>query len=243
MRLPPMPSPPCAGSVGSPPGATACARRSCPGRSSWCSVCTVTRPAVIGPRCRACGAGRRLTVRRAPHARGASWPWCARASAARCRALGLAGGLRAADGAAAGVRLPRGVTAGAVPCRPRGLLTLVVAPLRTHALARGQAVPPSVPPGDVLVAARGRWADAPLARLVQAGVQAGRRLGARPLGEVTPGRPVVRPRGRRTPAVPGLPRPRWRTRRGVHDPLGAWWAPQPGPSWLAQATLAALPET
>jgi hypothetical protein len=93
------------------------------------------------------------------------------------------------------------------------------------------------------VADRGLWASAHLARLVHAGVQAVRRVGARPSVACTPGRPCVRPRVRRTSAVTGVPRSRWRTALGVDDHLVAWLKPKTCPSWRTRATLAALPET
>jgi hypothetical protein len=95
----------------------------------------------------------------------------------------------------------------------------------------------------VLVAERGRCAYAPLALLVQAGVHAVRRVGARQLVDCTPGRPLLRPSGRRTPAVKGVPRSRWLTALGVHDPRVAWLQPKTCPSWLAREALAARPET
>jgi Transposase DDE domain len=123
------------------------------------------------------------------------------------------------------------------------LLQLVVAPLLTHDLARVPAGHPSLPPGDVLVADRGLCSYAHLARLVQAGVPAVRRVGARQIVDCTPGRPFVRPRVRRTPAVKGVPRSRWLTTLGVHDQRVAWLKPKTCPSWLTRETLAALPET
>jgi hypothetical protein len=95
----------------------------------------------------------------------------------------------------------------------------------------------------VLVADRGLCSSAHVARLVQAGVQAVRRVGARQIVDCTPDRPVVRPGGRRTSAVTGMPRSRWLTARGVDDQLVAWLKPKTGPAWLAKETLAALPET
>jgi hypothetical protein len=54
--------------------------------------------------------------------------------------------------------------------------------------------------GDVLVADRGLCSYAHVALLVQAGVHAVRRVGARQIVDVTPGRPFVRPSVRRTSA-------------------------------------------
>jgi hypothetical protein len=121
-------------------------------------------------------------------------------------------------------------------------LQRVVAPLLTHDLARVQAVHPRWHAGDGLVAERGLGADAPLALLVQASVPAVLRVGARPIGDFTPGRPVGRPSVRRTAAVNGRPRSRGLTALGVADQLVAWLKPQTGPAWLTREALAARPE-
>lgn len=123
------------------------------------------------------------------------------------------------------------------------LLKLVVAPLLTHDLAQVQKVHPALQPGDVLVADRGLCSYAHLALLVQAGVHAVLRVGARQLVDFTPGRPFVTPSVRRTPAVKGIPRSRWLKALGVHDQLVAWLKPKTCPSWLARETLAALPDS
>jgi hypothetical protein len=122
------------------------------------------------------------------------------------------------------------------------LLKLVVAPLFTHDLAQVQKVHPTLEPGDVLVADRRLCSDAHLALLVQAGLHAGRRVGARQIVDVTPGRPFVTPGVRRTPAVKGSPRSRWLTALGVDDQLVTWLKPKTGPSWLTRETLTARPE-
>jgi hypothetical protein len=93
------------------------------------------------------------------------------------------------------------------------------------------------------VADRGLCSSAHLARLVQAGVHAVRRVGARQIVEFTPGRPFVLPGVRRTSAVKGIPRFRWLKTLGVHDQLVAWLKPKTCPSWLAKKTLAALPDS
>jgi hypothetical protein len=123
------------------------------------------------------------------------------------------------------------------------LLKLVVAPLLTHDLARVQAVHPALQPGDVLAADRGLCSYAHLALLVQAGVHAVLRVGARQMVDFTPGRPFVLPSVRRTAAVKGFPRSRWLKTIGVHDQLVAWLKPKTCPSWLARETLAALPDS
>jgi hypothetical protein len=123
------------------------------------------------------------------------------------------------------------------------LLKLVVAPLLTHDLAQMQQVHPMLAPGDVLVADRGLCSYAHLALLVQAGVHAVLRVGARQIVDFTPSRPFVRPSVRRTPAVKGIPRSRWLKALGVHDQLVAWLKPKTCPSWLARETLAALPDS
>jgi hypothetical protein len=122
------------------------------------------------------------------------------------------------------------------------LLKLVVAPRFTHDRAQVHKVHPTVDPGGVLVADRGLCSHAHLARLVQAGVHAVRRVGARQMVDFTPGRPLVTPGVRRMPAVKGVPRTRWLTARGVDDPLVTWLKPKTCPSWLARETLTALPE-
>jgi hypothetical protein len=123
------------------------------------------------------------------------------------------------------------------------LLKLVVAPLLTHDLAQVQQVHPALQPGDVLIADRGLCPYAHLALLVQAGVHAVLRVGARQIVDFTPGRPFVTPSVRRTPAVKGIPRSRWLATLGVHDQRVAWLKPTTCPSWLTRETLAALPET
>jgi hypothetical protein len=122
-------------------------------------------------------------------------------------------------------------------------LNLVVASLLTHDLAYVQAIHPSLQAGDVLVADRGLCSDAPLARLGQAGVHAGRRVSAHQMGDVTPGRPLGTPGVRRTPAVKGIPRSRWLQTLGISAHLVTWLNPNTWPSWLTRETLAALPET
>jgi Transposase DDE domain len=123
------------------------------------------------------------------------------------------------------------------------LLKLVVAPLLTHDLAQVQKLHPLLAPGDVLVADRGLCSYAHLPLLVQADVHAVLRVGARQMVDVTPGRPFVRPSVRRTSAVKGVPRSRWRKTLGVHDQLVAWLKPKACPSWLTREALAAIPET
>jgi Transposase DDE domain len=95
----------------------------------------------------------------------------------------------------------------------------------------------------VLVADRGLCSYAHLALLVQAGVHAVLRVGARQLVDFTPGRPFVKPSVRRTPAVKGIPRSRWLKALGGHDQLVAWLKPKTCPSWLTWEALAALPDS
>ncbi len=123
------------------------------------------------------------------------------------------------------------------------LLKLVVAPLLTHDLGQVQQVHPALAPGDVLVADRGLCSYAHLALLVQASVHAVLRVSARQIVDFTPGRPFVLPSVRRTPAVKGIPRSRWRKALGFHDQLVAWLKPKTCPAWLPRETLAALPDS
>jgi hypothetical protein len=94
----------------------------------------------------------------------------------------------------------------------------------------------------VLVADRGLCAYAHLALRVQAGVHAVLRVWARQIVDFTPGRPVVTPGVRRTPAVKGSPRSRWLNTLGVQDQPVTWLTPKTCPSWLTREALAALPE-
>jgi hypothetical protein len=122
------------------------------------------------------------------------------------------------------------------------LLKLVVAPLLTHALAQAQAVHLSLRPGDVRLADRGLCSSAHLASLVQAGMHAGRRAGARQAVAFTSGRPFVLPGVRRMPAVKGFPRSCWLEALGIHDRRVSWLTPKTCPSLLARETWASLPE-
>jgi hypothetical protein len=95
----------------------------------------------------------------------------------------------------------------------------------------------------VLVADRGLCSYAHVALLVQAGVHAVVRVGARQMVDFTPNRPFVRPSVRRTSAVKGVPRSRWLKALGVHDQLVVWLKSETCSSWLARETLAALPDS
>jgi hypothetical protein len=106
---------------------------------------------------------------------------------------------------------------GLFPASTGVLLKLVVVPLLTHDLARLQALHPTLHPGDVLVADWGLYSYAHLALLVQAGVPAVLPVGPRQMVDFTPGRPLVMPDFRRTPALKGLPRSRWLTAMGHQD--------------------------
>ena len=104
-----------------------------------------------------------------------------------------------------------------------------------------QKIHPTLAPGDVLVADRGLCSYEHLALLVQAALHTVLRVGARQMVDVTPGRPFVRPSTRRTPAIKGLPRSRWRTALGPPDQLVEWLKPKTCPRWLDPATFAAVP--
>jgi hypothetical protein len=98
---------------------------------------------------------------------------------------------------------------------------------------------PLNPPGRCL----GVLSLATVSFLVQAGVHAVRRVGARPMVDCTPGRPFVMPGVRRTSAVTGVPWSRWLNILGFHDQLVMVFQPKTCPSWLARETLAALPDS
>jgi hypothetical protein len=125
-----------------------------------------------------------------------------------------------------------------------GLLTqLGVSPLHTHELSRVQKIHPALAAGDVLVADRGLSSYAHIALLVQAGVHALMRVGARHSVAFTPHRPFVMPGSRRTPAIKGLPRSRWLLAYGQQDQRVEWFKPKPCPPWLDQETFDALPSS
>ena len=115
------------------------------------------------------------------------------------------------------------------------------APLLTHALAHVQHVHPALAPGDVLVADRGVCSSAPIAMLVQRGVQAVCRIGSRPMVDFTPHRPLVMPATRRSAAIQGRPRSRGISAFSPDDPLVAWCKPRTCPPWLSPDALEALP--
>ena len=123
-----------------------------------------------------------------------------------------------------------------------GLLTkLVVSPLNTHELSRVQRIHPALEPGDVLVTDRGLSSYAHIALLVQAGLHALMRVGARQIVDFTPHRPFVMPGTRRTPKIKGMPRSRWMMAQGKQDQRAEWFKPKTCPPWLAQETFDALP--
>ena len=123
-----------------------------------------------------------------------------------------------------------------------GLLTqLVVSPLNTHELSRVQKIHPVLEPSDVLVADQGLSSYAHIALLVQAGLHALMRVGARQIVDFTPHRPFVMPGTRRTPQIKGLPRSRWLTAHGQEDQQVEWFKPKTCPPWLEPATFEALP--
>jgi hypothetical protein len=93
----------------------------------------------------------------------------------------------------------------------------------------------------VLVADRGLSSYAHIALLVQAGVHALMRVGARQIVDFTPHRPFAMPGTRRTPQIKGLPRSRWLTAHGQEDQQVEWFKPQTCPPWLDPATFEALP--
>jgi hypothetical protein len=123
-----------------------------------------------------------------------------------------------------------------------GLFTkLVRAPLLTHDLAQVQKVPPAFTPGDVLIADRGWCSYAHIALLIELGMHAVFRVGARQIVDCTPHRPFVMPATRRSAAIKGLPRSRWILALGQDDQRVAWFKPRTCPPWLRPDALEALP--
>jgi hypothetical protein len=186
------------------------------------------------PICRAYGSARRLTVKPGPGSHCASLTSSGSTSTAPCNDPPWTTG----GGAAFPWR-----TFGTVPCRHRGAPEARGRTPLTHDLAQVQAVHPTLQPGDVLVADRGLCSYAHVALLVQAGVHAVLRVGARQIVDFTPGRPFVKPSVQRTPAVNGIPRSCWLKALGVQDQLVAWLKPKTCPSWLTRETLLALPDS
>jgi len=127
------------------------------------------------------------------------------------------------------------------PAGPGRFTPRVSAPVLTHDLALGHNVHPAFAAEDVLVADRGVWASAPIARLVRLGMPAVCRVGARQLVDCTPPRPCVMAATRRSASLNGRPRSRWIRACGTDDPRVDWFTPRTCPPWLRPDTLEALP--
>lgn len=121
------------------------------------------------------------------------------------------------------------------------LTQLVVSPLNTHELSQVQQIHPAMDPGDVLVTDRGLSSYAHIALLVQAGLHALMRVGARQMVDFTPYWPFVMPGTRRTLQIKGMPLSRWIMAQGQEDQRVEWCKPKTCPPWLDQETLEALP--
>src|SRR5206468_5367248 len=119
------------------------------------------------------------------------------------------------------------------------LLRVVAAPLRTHDLAGAAVLHTELQAGDVLTADRAFASFAHLALLVLREVHAVFRCHQPQIVSFRPGRrhtPQRRPRR-------GLPRSRWLKRLGRGDQLVEYRKPKQQPTWLDDATWAALPTT
>jgi hypothetical protein len=119
----------------------------------------------------------------------------------------------------------------------------LVAPLRTHDLARAWQMHEELRRGDVLVADRGFCSYAHLAQLVQGGLHGVFRLHQKMIVSFRIGRMHLPP----SPPYPkmkralGLPRSRWVKWLGRCDQLVEYFKPKTRPKWMTIAQYQALP--
>jgi hypothetical protein len=121
------------------------------------------------------------------------------------------------------------------------LLDVIAAPLRTHDMARVDAVHPALGPGDILVGDRGFCSFPHLALLLGRGVHAVFRAHQKQIVDFTPGRSHAGPRDKKAPA--GRPRSRWLRALGALDQVVEWFKPRDRPAWMTAEQFAGLPET
>lgn len=121
------------------------------------------------------------------------------------------------------------------------LLEVMVAPLRSHEMARVEDVHPALQPGDVLVADRGFCSFAHLALLAARGVHAVFRVHQRQIVDFTPHRTHARRSAKA--ATRGRPRSRWLRGLGPLDQIVEWIKPEVRPAWMSAEDYATLPET
>jgi hypothetical protein len=121
------------------------------------------------------------------------------------------------------------------------LLEVTAAPLRSHEMARVDALHPALLPGDVLVGDRGFCSFAHLALLARRGVHAVLRMHQRQIVDFTPNRPHTGSGGKA--AAKGWPRSRWLRRWGALDQVVEWFKSENRPEWMTAEQFAALPET
>jgi Transposase DDE domain len=123
-----------------------------------------------------------------------------------------------------------------------GLLQrLVSAPLRTHDLSHVRELHPELQEDDILVGDRGLCSYVHLALLLQAGIHAVFRIGARHIVDFTPHRPFVLRTVKHTPETYGMARSRWLAAHNRYDQNVEWFKPPTCPPWLPANTFATLP--
>jgi DDE family transposase len=122
------------------------------------------------------------------------------------------------------------------------LLKTLVAPLRTHDLARVPLAHRDLAAGDLLVGDRAFASYAHLALCRQRRLHGLFRAHQKQLIDFRPHRRWAPP-GAGGAAAKGLPRSRWLKRLGKHDQLVEYHKPAERPAWLSAAAYAALPDT
>lgn len=121
------------------------------------------------------------------------------------------------------------------------LLRSATAPLRTHDMARAEAVEGDLRTGDVVLGDCGVCSYAHIARLAARGLHAVFRMHQRRIVDFTPGRPQGAKKSGRGRAS-GLPHSRWVRAYGDLDQVVIWYKPRSKPKWMSDEEYAELPE-
>jgi hypothetical protein len=117
------------------------------------------------------------------------------------------------------------------------LRDVIVAPLRTHDMARVSQLHPRLSAGDLLVGDRGFCSYVHLALVLQANLQAVFRVHQKQIVDFHPHRRSAKKR-----LGPGHPHSRWVERLGECDQLVEWRKPKTLPKWMSPEQFAPLPE-
>ena len=120
---------------------------------------------------------------------------------------------------------------------------LLIAPLRTHDMSLVAKLLVHFVAGDLVVSDRGLSSYAHFALLWQRGTLTLTRAHQKLIVDFTPGRPHVKPGGKRTRAERGLPYSRWVRGLGERDQIVEWFRPKSCPVWLTVEQYAELPES